>query len=50
VIPAQDAVIDGLVTNLVVNGLEVTSYIEAELDRRPSTIGCALPHLRSSFA
>ncbi|HUA30128.1 MAG TPA: DinB family protein [Streptosporangiaceae bacterium] len=30
----QDAVIDGLVKNLVVNGVEVTSYVEAELDRR----------------
>jgi DinB superfamily len=30
----QDAVIDGLVTNLVVNGVEVTDYVEAELDRR----------------
>ncbi|WP_322920905.1 DinB family protein [Nocardioides renjunii] len=30
----QDAVIDGLVTNLVVNGVEVTAYVEAELDRR----------------
>jgi hypothetical protein len=30
----QDAVIDGLVTNLVVNGVEVTSYVETELDRR----------------
>src|ERR1700758_101966 len=30
----RDAVIDGLVTNLVVNGVEVTSYVEAELDRR----------------
>src|ERR1700739_2977774 len=30
----QDVVIDGLVTNLVVNGVEVTSYVEAELDRR----------------
>jgi hypothetical protein len=30
----QDAVIDGLVTNLVVNGVEVTAYDEAELDRR----------------
>jgi uncharacterized damage-inducible protein DinB len=29
-----DAVIDGLVTNLVVNGVEVMSYVEAELDRR----------------
>ncbi len=30
----QDAVIDGLVTNLVVNGVEVTEYVNAELDRR----------------
>lgn len=30
----QDVVIDGLVGNLVVNGVEVTSYVEAELDRR----------------
>lgn len=30
----QDAVIDGLVTNLVINGIEVASYVEAELDRR----------------
>lgn len=30
----QDAVIDGLVSNLVVNGVEVGSYVEAELDRR----------------
>ena len=30
----QDAVIDGLVTNLVVNGVEVVSFVEAELDRR----------------
>src|SRR3954453_20031296 len=30
----QDAVIDGLVTNLVVNGVEVTEYVEAELDPR----------------
>jgi hypothetical protein len=30
----QDAVIDGLVTNLVVNGVEVSSFVEAELDRR----------------
>jgi hypothetical protein len=29
----QDAVIDGLVTNLMVNGVEVTEYVEAELDR-----------------
>src|SRR5919197_2002136 len=30
----QDSEIDGLVTNLVVNGVEVMSYVEAELDRR----------------
>jgi hypothetical protein len=30
----QDAEIDGLVTNLVVNGVEVTSYVESELDKR----------------
>jgi hypothetical protein len=30
----QDAVIDGLVRNLVVNGVEVSAYVEAELDRR----------------
>jgi len=30
----QDVVIDGLVTNLVVNGVEVSGYVEAELDRR----------------
>ena len=30
----QDAEIDGLVTNLVVNGVEVAQYVEAELDRR----------------
>lgn len=30
----QDAEIDGLVTGLVVNGVEVTGYVEAELDRR----------------
>lgn len=30
----QDAVIDGLVTRLVVNGVEVMGYVEAELDRR----------------
>ncbi|WP_424644857.1 DinB family protein [Embleya sp. AB8] len=30
----QDAVIDGLVTNLVVNGVEVAEHVEAELDRR----------------
>src|SRR5829696_6579495 len=30
----QDVAIDGLVTNLVVNGVEVMSYVEAELDRR----------------
>jgi len=30
----QDVVIDGLVSNLVVNGVEVSSYVQAELDRR----------------
>jgi hypothetical protein len=30
----QDAEIDGLVANLVVNGVEVSAYVEAELDRR----------------
>jgi uncharacterized protein YjbI with pentapeptide repeats len=30
----QDAEIDGLVTNLVVNGVQVIPYVEAELDRR----------------
>ena len=30
----QDAEIDGLVTNLVVNGVEVMQYVEADLDRR----------------
>src|SRR5215475_12135131 len=30
----QDVEIDGLVTNLVVNGVEVMSHVEAELDRR----------------
>jgi DinB family protein len=30
----RDAEIDGLVTNLVVNGVEVMAYVEAELDRR----------------
>lgn len=30
----KDAVIDGLVENLVVNGVEVSAYVETELDRR----------------
>jgi DinB superfamily len=30
----EDAEIDGLVTHLVVNGVEVMAYVEAELDRR----------------
>jgi hypothetical protein len=30
----DDVVIDGLVRNLVVNGVEVMGYVEAELDRR----------------
>lgn len=29
-----DAVIDGLVQDLTVNGVEVTGYVQAELDRR----------------
>lgn len=57
----QDAVIDGLVSNLVVNGVEVTSYVEAELDRRhparrlmrsadPADLRKAERHLRASWA
>ena len=30
----ENAEIDGLVSNLVVNGVEVTAYVNAELDRR----------------
>lgn len=30
----QNAVIDGLVSNLVVNGIEVGAYVDAELDKR----------------
>ena len=30
----RDAELDGLIANLVVNGVEVTAYVEAELDRR----------------
>ena len=30
----QDVEVDGLVSNLVVNGVEVMPYVEAELDRR----------------
>src|SRR3954463_5102954 len=57
----QDAVIDGLVTNLVVNGVEVTAYVEAELDRRhpvrtvirsdePSDLREGWRHLRADWA
>ena len=57
----QDAVIDGLVSNLVVNGVEVTSYVEAELDRRhpvrplmrstdPADLRKAERQLRASWA
>jgi len=57
----QDAVIDGLVSNLVVNGVEVMSYVEAELDRRhpvrplmrsgdPADLRTAQQLLRSSWA
>src|SRR5580704_11919054 len=30
----RDAEIDGLISNLTVNGVEVTGYVAAELDRR----------------
>src|SRR6476469_3878952 len=57
----QDAVIDGLVSNLVVNGVEVMAYVEAELDRRhpvrplmrssdPADLREAERHLRASWA
>ncbi|WP_035857707.1 DinB family protein [Cryptosporangium arvum] len=57
----QDAVIDGLVDNLVVNGVEVTGYVEAELDRRhpvrvlirsddPADLREAARRLRSGWA
>ncbi|HVK20239.1 MAG TPA: DinB family protein [Actinokineospora sp.] len=57
----QDAVIDGLVTNLVVNGVEVTEYVEAELDRRhpvrvlirsedPADLGEASRQLHAAWA
>lgn len=57
----QDAVIDGFVTNLVVNGVEVTGYVEAELDRRhpvrvlirsddPADLREAARRLRSGWA
>jgi uncharacterized damage-inducible protein DinB len=49
----KDAVIDGLVSNLVVNGIEVSAYVEAELDRRhpvrlPIRSGDPLQLLRGS--
>jgi DinB superfamily len=57
----QDAVIDGLVSNLVVNGVEVASYVGAELDRRhpvrllirsadPAGLRQALRQLRAEWA
>ena len=57
----EDAVIDGLVSNLVVNGVEVMSYVEAELDRRhpvrplmrsadPADLRNAARHLQASWA
>jgi hypothetical protein len=57
----QDAEIDGLVTHLVVNGVEVMSYVEAELDRRhpvrllirsdqPDDLREAWRHLRDDWA
>ena len=57
----RDAVIDGLVSNLVVNGVEVMSYVGAELDRRypvrplmrsadPADLRKAERHLRANWA
>ena len=57
----QNAEIDGLVTNLVVNGVEVMPYVEAELDRRhpvrllirsdaPGDLGEAWRQLRGDWA
>jgi hypothetical protein len=57
----QDAEIDGLVTDLVVNGVEVMAYVEAELDRRhpvrvlvrsddPADLREAARQLRSTWA
>ena len=57
----QDVLIDGLVSNLVVNGVEVMSYVEAELDRRhpvrllmrsadPADLRKAERQLRASWA
>ena len=57
----QDVVIDGLVSNLVVNGVEVSSYVEAELDRRhpvrllirssdPAALRQAVAQLRAGWA
>jgi hypothetical protein len=57
----RDAVIDGLVGNLVVNGVEVMSYVEAELDRRypvrllirsadPADLRAACGQLRADWA
>jgi hypothetical protein len=57
----QDVEIDGLVTNLVVNGVEVMPYVEAELDRRhpvrllirsdqPADLREAWEHLRQDWA
>lgn len=49
-----DAVIDGLVQNLTVNGVEVTGYVAAELDRRfpvrPLLRSSDLDDLRSGWA
>ena len=57
----QDAEIDGLVTHLVVNGVEVMAYVEAELDRRhpvrllirsdePDDLRAAWRQLRAAWA
>ncbi len=56
----QDVVIDGLVSNLVVNGVEVMAHVEAELDRRhpvrslmrstdPAELHEAERHLRATW-
>lgn len=57
----RDAEIDGLVTGLVVNGVDVTDYVEAELDRRhpvrlllrsddPADLRAAWRHLHDDWA
>lgn len=57
----QDAQIEGLVRNLVVNGVEVSGYVEAQLDRRhpvrvlirsqdPADLGEGWRQLRAGWA